>query len=210
MKQQMIYWYVISPMIRKSIETRYGKELADKAIQNGKAEYQKLVEQAPELGKGNPMISNAYFAYVFVGAWLGTDKELKPEDIKLVMTDVLGKMKPFFAMTDLNKNPHKWDKEMAKYQKWYDAGNGEAYPTTWKVHMNPGLHQDGSYYYFSSCPICSYLRGIGLGEIMKPLCETDSIMFAYQHGTLHRDHTIAEGSDICDYWIVGDKIKDPK
>ncbi len=56
---------------------------------------------------------------------------------------------------------------------------GKKYPATWKVHFDEKLHKDGSYYYFSVCPICSYLTGIGLGEIMKPLCETDRVMFAY-------------------------------
>ena len=52
--------------------------------------------------------------------------------------------------------------------------------------------------------------GIGLGEIMKPLCETDRVMFAYQHGKLYREHTIAEGAGVCDYWSVGDRMKNPR
>lgn len=79
------------------------------------------------------MASNAYFAYVFVAAWLGTGKKISAEDIADVMKDVLAKM--------------------------------------------------------------------------KPLCELDAVMFAYQHGILHRGHTIASGGELCDYWIVGDKIK---
>ena len=78
------------------------------------------------------------------------------------------------------------------------------------MHFDEKLHKDGSYYYFSVCPICSYLTGIGLGEIMKPLCETDRVMFAYQHGKLYREHTIAEGVGVCDYWSVGDRVKNPK
>ena len=30
-------------------------------------------------------------------------------------------------------------------------------------------------------------------------------MFRLQHGKLHREHTIASGDPVCDYWIVGDK-----
>lgn len=210
MKKQGIYWIVLSPMIHASIKKRYGSSLADAAIKNGKQEYEKLVDNAPNLGPHNSMASNAYFAYVFVGAWLGTGKQLKPEDIALVMKDVLAYLKPFFSLTDLNKDPKKWVKSMQKYAKWYNNGNGLKYPSTWKVHFDDSLHQDGGYYYFSSCPICSYLTHIGLGEIMKPLCETDSVMFAYQHGVLHRNHTIAAGNDTCDYWVVGDKVKNPK
>lgn len=210
MKQNGMYWALFSPMIKRSIKKRFGKKLATQAVKRGKSEYKILVAEAPELGKGNPMASNAYFAYVFVGAWLGTDKKLTPDDMALVMTDVLTMVKPFFGMTDLNKNPDKWYKDMKKYERWYNDGNGEKYPTTWKVHFDEKLHRDGSYYYFSVCPICSYLTGRGLGEIMTPLCETDKVMFAYQHGKLYRDYTIASGGKICDYWSVGDKMQNPQ
>ena len=43
---------------------------------------------------------------------------------------------------------------------------------------------------------------------MKPLCETDKIMYSYQHGTLHREHTIASGSEISDYLVYGDKVNE--
>lgn len=210
MKKNHIYWNLLSPLIIQSIRQRFGKNMADMVIRNGKKDYDHLVENAPDLGNGNSMASNAYFAYVFVGSWLATEKQLRPQEIAVVMTDVLAKMKPFFSLINLNKDPKYWDRSMKKYAKWYDNGNGEKYPDTWHVRFDDNLHKDGAYYYFTSCPICAYLTSIGLGEIMKPLCETDSVMFAYQHGILHREHTIASGSDICDYWIVGDKVKDPQ
>lgn len=209
MKKNIIYWKLLSPMIHESIQDRFGKTLADKAINNGKKEYETLVENAPELGKGNSMASNAYFAYVFVGAWLGMDKKISPEDMAVIMTDVLGKLKPFFSLINLNKMPHFWDKQMKIYAHWYQS-NGKKYPETWKVHFDRNAHKDGSYYYFTSCPICSYLNAIGLKEIMPALCQTDSVMFAYQHGVLHRKHTIASGDDVCDYWITGNQNYNPK
>ena len=135
MKYKGYYLTLFVPMIKKSISVRFGKELAEKAVGNGKDEYRKLLQNALELGNNNPMASSAYFAYVFVCAWLGTNKEIS---------------------------------------------------------------------------ICSYLNSFGLGEIMRPLCETDKYMFAYQHGTLYREHTIADGAEICDYWIVGDRLSDPE
>lgn len=205
MKYKGFYWTLFAPMIKKSMRVRFGGEIAEKAIKQGKSEYKKLVLNAPELGKGNSMASNAYFAYVFVGAWLGTDKKLTPNDMGTVMQDVLANVKFFFGLVDLNKDEKKWYRDMKKYEKWCDKGNSEKYPTTWKVNFNENLHERGSYYYFTCCPICSYLNSIGLGDIMKPLCETDQYMFAYQHGKLYREHTIANGDKICDYWIVGDK-----
>jgi len=105
MKQNNFYWSLFAPMIKCSIKKRFGTGLADQAIHKGKAKYLTLVADAPELGRDNPMASNAYFAYVFVGAWLGTEKKLTPEDMGLVMTDVLKKFRFFFSVTDMNKSP---------------------------------------------------------------------------------------------------------
>ncbi len=30
------------------------------------------------------------------------------------------------------------------------------------------------------------------------------------HSRLIREHTVAEGAGICDYWTVGDKVAEPK
>ena len=49
-------------------------------------------------------------------------------------------------------------------------GNLEKDPTTWKVQFDESKHRYGSFYYFSSCPICAYLNSIGIGKIMKSLC----------------------------------------
>lgn len=104
MKYKGIYWTVFSPLIKKSIAGRYSNALAEKAIQKGKKEYKGLLSRADELGKGNPMAMNAYFAYVFAAAWLGTNKEITPEGMGEVMTDVLTSplLKTFFGMTDIN------------------------------------------------------------------------------------------------------------
>ena len=184
--------------------------MARMAIQRGRKQYQKLAANAPVLSADNALSHNAYFAFVFVGAWLGTGKRLSPEDMGQVMTDVLLMLKPYFRFIDLNKDPGFWNRSMRKYQIWCRKGGFRKNPETWRVHLNERKNRGGSYYFFTSCPICSYLNRIGLGEIMKPLCETDHTMFALQHGRLHRKHTISSGGTVCDYWVVGDKLTDGK
>lgn len=51
MQQNGLYWALFAPMIKSSIRNRYGKDLAERAIKNGKAEYRTLVSEAPELGR---------------------------------------------------------------------------------------------------------------------------------------------------------------
>lgn len=116
MKYKGYYWTLFAPMMKKSIAKRYSKELAEVAIKKGKSEYKRLLSDADELGPGNPMAMNAYFAYVFAGAWLGSERRITPESMAEVMTDVLYKMKPFFGMTNLNSKSgeKKWYRDMKK------------------------------------------------------------------------------------------------
>ena len=204
-----IYWRFFAPMVKKSIAKRFGKEVAEKAISNGKPEYRRLLQKADDLGPGNPMAMNAYFAYVFAAAWLGSGKEISPDEMGKVMTDVLTSpiLRAFFGLTDLNRQPKKWYREMKKYEAWY-LKHGNDYPVNWVVNFDETLQKEGSYYYFTRCPICEFCQREGISELMPALCATDKVMFRLQHGKLYREHTIADGDGICDYWIVGDKCED--
>lgn len=209
MKYIGIYWTLFAPMMKKSMTNRFGKELAEQAIKSGKEEYKRLLSRADDLGPGNPMAMNAYFAYVFAAAWLGSGKRIKPDEMAQVMTEVLESrlLRTFFGMTDLNKTPKKWEREMRKYQAWF-ARHGKDYPVNWNVNFDESRHKEGSFYYFTRCPICEFCNREGIGELMPALCSTDEVMFRLQHGKLHREHTIAGGDPICDYWITGDKKKE--
>ena len=88
--------------------------------------------------------------------------------------------------------------------------NGKDYPVNWNVNFDEARHKEGSFYYFTRCPICEFCAREGIAELMPALCSTDEVMFRLQHGILHREHTIASGDPVCDYWIVGDKAEDPK
>ena len=208
MKYVGAYWTVFAPLMKKSIKKRFNKEMAGQAIRHGKDEYRRLLSHADDLGPGNPMAQNAYFAYVFAAAWLGSEKRITPDEMAFVMTDVLESrlLRTIFGMTDLNKTPKKWERDMRKYEAWYKA-HGKGYPVNWVVHFDETLHQEGSYYYFTRCPICEFCQREGIAELMPALCSTDEVMFRLQHGKLHREHTIANGDDVCDYWIVGDQVK---
>lgn len=211
MRYRGIYWTLFAPTIRRSIARRYGAKLAERSIRQGKVEYKGLLARADELGPGNPMATNAYFAYVFAAAWLGGGKRLSPEEMGEVMTDVLASplLRTVFGMTDLNRTPKKWYRDMKKYEAWYEK-HGADHPVNWVVNFDEGKHSEGSYYYFTRCPICEFCEREGIGELMPALCATDEVMFRLQHGRLHREHTIANGDGVCDYWIVGDKTPETK
>lgn len=206
-----IYWTLFAPKIKKSVERRFGKDLAEESIKKGKAEYKRLLSEADELGKGNPMAMNAYFAYVFAAAYLGSGKKISPEEMADVMTDVLKSqpLKFYFGLTDLNKpkNRKKWERDMRKYERWYEK-NKDKYSVNWVVNFDESKSGNGSFYYFTRCPICEFCRRANLAELMPALCSTDEIMFELQHGKLYRENTLASGGSVCDYLIVGDKTED--
>ena len=211
MKYIGTYWLLFAPLIKKSIKKRFGAELAQRSIKNGKNEYRRLLSRADDLGRGNPMATNAYFAYVFAGAWLGGGREIAPDQMALVMKDVLQSrlLRTVFGMTDINKTPKKWYNDMKKYQAWFDK-HRKNYPENWIVNFDENRHKDGSFYYFTHCPICEFCKREGIMELMPALCSTDEVMFKLQHGKLYREQTIASGGNMCDYWIVGDKVIAPK
>lgn len=211
MKYKGIYWALFAPMMKKSIARCFGKDLADQAIRKGKAEYRGLLSRADDLGPGNPMAMNAYFAYVFAAAWLGSGRRITPEEMGQVMTDVLESplMRRVFGMTDLNRRPKKWEQDMRRYQAWYEAHGGE-YPVNWVVNFDENRHKEGSFYYFTRCPICEFCQREGISQLMPALCATDEVMFRLQHGKLHREHTLANGEGMCDYWITGDRREEAR
>ena len=211
MKYRGIYWRLFAPVMYGSIRKRYGREMAKQAVRNGRRKYRELLSRADDLGPGNPLAMNAYFAYVFAAAWLGSEKEIPPEGMAEVMTDVLTfpLVKAYFRMTDLNRDGKKWYRMMKKYETWLHR-HGKDYPVRWEIRFDENRHRDGSYYYFTRCPICEFCKREGIGELMPALCGTDHVMFQLQHGVLHREHTIAAGDAVCDYWIVGDKVQNPQ
>ncbi len=161
-----IYWSLFAPMIKKSIRTRFDTALAERSIREGKKEYKRLLSRADELGPGNPMAMNAYFAYVFAAAWLGSGRTITPEEMALVMTDVLESklLRTVFGMTDLNRQPKKWYRDMKKYEAWFEK-HGKDYPVNWNIHFDGSRHRDGSFYYFTRCPICEFCRREGIPAV---------------------------------------------
>jgi hypothetical protein len=81
---------------------------------------------------------------------------------------------------------------------------------TWDFHFDKTLHKDGFYYYFTHCPIVDFCRKYGYEEITPILCDIDYTTIGMMHAILHRENSLARGGSVCDYWVVGDRIKNPK
>ena len=81
---------------------------------------------------------------------------------------------------------------------------------TWDFNFDNDLNRDGFYYHFTRCPLEKFARDNGYLDLLPMCCDIDYLMFEKGRGVLHRKSTLASGGKICDYWIVGDKNRDPK
>lgn len=209
MKYKSFYWNFFKPCLKKSVAKRLGDERAKQVLMKGKSEYRRLCEEAPDIGKGNPYALNAYFAYVYIGLWLGADGELTSDTMAEIMGESLEFVSPLFKIINFNKpSGVRLAREIlfGDYLKWYNK-HGKDYPDTW-IPVGDSENRAGLYYELHSCPICKFCKSQGISEIMPPLCEMDNMMFKMMHGKLTRHQTIASGGSMCDYWVVGDKEND--
>ena len=207
MKYNGFYFWLFSSSMKKVIAEKYNKDYANEIMKKSKKVYREIVEKADDIGDDNPMAYNELFALAFVSPYLASDKKIPPEVVQEMMRKGLYHVKWYFGMTNLNtargKNENK--KNIVKYVKWYTPEKEKMYPTSFKVDFVGQPHKDACYYRITRCPICCYCRKLGVEELMPLFCELDNVMITLQHGVLHREHTLADGGDYCDYYITGNK-----
>ena len=201
------YFWLFSRPMKQVLAEKYGAQYAGDIMKKSKAVYRQLVEQADDLGQGNPMAYNALFALAFVAPYVASGKEIPPETVQEMMRRALYSVKWYFSRTDLNTAKGKAEnkKSITKYVKWYTPEREKLYPTSFKVDFVGQPHEGACYYRITRCPICAYAKKLGVDELMPLFCELDSVMISLQHGVLHRAQTLANGGDYCDYYITGNR-----
>ena len=209
MKYNGFYYALFSPAMKRVIAQHYGSEFARDIMKKSKPLYRKLVADADDIGNDNPMAYNELFALAFIAPYLASGKKITPEVVQEMMRQGLYRVKWYFSMTNLNtvkgKNANK--KDVMAYMKWYTPEKEKLYPTSFKVDLVGQPYEGACYYRITRCPICIYCEKLGIKELMPLLCELDNVMINLQHGVLHREHTLAEGGDYCDYYITGNQEK---
>lgn len=207
MKYQSFYFNLFKHPMKKVLLENYGQDYAREIMKKSKIIYGKLLEEADDIGKDNPMAYNEIFALVFVAPYIASEKKIPPETIQEMMRRSLYSVKWFFSLFDLNTKRGKEanKKNILKYYKWYTPEKEKLYPTSFKVDFVGEPYEGACYYRITRCPICTYTKKLGVFELMPLFCELDEVMISLQHGVLHRKGTIAKGADCCDYFITGDR-----
>ena len=211
---KMKYWRLIAPIAKRSISKRWGSKVAKRARKRGKSFYRDLLLCAPDLGKGNPMLPTFCESMAFVALWLGAGGAIKADEMRLVTADVLSFMplKAVGVARNANRGPNAINfqlKGMKAAEKWARKHEGE-FESAWRVSFYEDLHEDGIYFEYTRCPIAEYCHELGIDNITPVLCEIDYLMVKLIHAQLYRECTIANGDPVCDYWIVGDEVTDPR
>lgn len=209
MKYNGFYYWMFSSPMKKVIREKYGKEYANEIMKKSKGVYRKIVTEADDIGDDNPMAYNELFALAFVSPYIASEKKIPPEVVQEMMRRGLYHIKWYFSMTNLNTARGKAEnkKSIVKYIKWYTPEKEKQFPTSFKVDFVGQPHKDACYYRITRCPICTYCKKLGVEELMPLFCELDNVMITLQHGVLHREHTLADGGEFCDYYITGNKEK---
>ena len=207
MKYNSFYFLLFKGQMKKVLIEKYDKAYASEIIKKSKKIYRKLIEEADDIGKDNPMAYNEMFALAFIAPYIASEKNIPPETIQEMMRQSLYSVKWYFSLVNLNTKRGKEanKKIILKYYKWYTEEKEKLYPTSFKVDFEGQPYEGACYYRITRCPICAYTKKLGVDELMPLLCELDDLMISLQHGVLHRKETIAKGGDYCDYFIVGDK-----
>ena len=170
-----------------------------------------MLENTEDIGSNNPMSGNIYSAYVFMAVCRAGDfcvDDFKEVIVEFLNNKLIAKLRGHF---DLNKpkDMKKFSDRMHRMAEWADK-HSEYKDKTWDFNFDNDLHRDGFYYHFTRCPLEKFARDNGYLDLLPMCCDIDYIMFEKGRGVLYRESTLASGGKICDYWIVGDKNRDPK
>ena len=207
------YWAVLAPLIKKSLKKHYGRDFADRTMKRAKVEYKAMLRRMDDIGADNPMASNVYMSFIFFAAYRAAKGKITVKALRAISHEVM-RWKPLRLMgvfIDSNKpGGMKWlYNKIRKDVDWLEK-NPQYKAVSWDFNFDSKKHRDGYYYHFTQCPLNNFARREGLLEVLPVMCDMDYLTAGLMHATLHREHTLASGGKVCDYWYYGDKLKNPK
>jgi len=192
-------------------KSKYGKEKADGIWAKTEKIYDRFLSEIPYIGGNkNIMAHNLYQSLVLFAYYEATGRDLSVDEMEDAINKAFCEKKKYLGkFIDINKlgKPiislvYKW---IGVIKKQSDKHRGRDWNNTWGIEINPDNHKKGIAMTLVGCPIADFAKEHGYLDIMPVLCKTDHTTVEMLHGKLIRRHTVAEGYDTCDYWIIGDR-----
>ena len=207
------YWKMVIPYVKKSVTKRYGKEYTTALMQKTHEEYKDMLRRIDDVGKDNPMASNIYECLIFLALWKAADGRISIDELREISVEILSmpvlKLMGLFVNGNKASGVQRVRKMMEKDAQWLEQ-NPQYKKYSWDFNFDETKHKDGFYYHFTQCPLNNFARKEGYLEVLPVMCDIDYLTAKLMHFTLHREQTLAGGGTKCDYWFVGDKIKNPQ
>ena len=150
-------------------------------LKKAKPIYKDLLKKVEGVSDQNPMSSNITMSFVIIAIWLASDRKITPAQMSRVMETALDWKPIKVYFGTIDMNTEKGIKRFGNMMKKKDEK-----------------------------AIADFCRKYGYEEINPVLCNIDYTTLGMMHSRLIREHTVAEGAGICDYWTVGNKVKNPK
>lgn len=205
-----MYFSLVSLFLKEAMVRKFGKNKTRESFKKGRSLYKQMIEKTEDIGANNPMSGNIYLGYVFTAVCRAGN--FNADDFKEIIVEFFNNklINKVISNFDLNK-PKDMEKlavKMYRIQEWTDK-HQEYKNNTWDFNFDKDLHRDGFYYYFTRCPMEKFARENGYLDLLPLCCDIDHILIEKNKAVLHRKQTLASGGKICDYWIVGDKNKNP-
>ena len=97
MKYKGFYFLLFKGSMKKVLIEKYDKAYASEIIKKSKIIYRKLIEEADDIGKDNPMAYNEMFALAFIAPYIASEKKIPPETIQEMMRQSLYSVKWYFS-----------------------------------------------------------------------------------------------------------------
>ena len=198
--------------IKRYLKRHYPAEM--KCIINRAAALKpRLMAKAPDLGgKENSLANNLDMFILFLAFYEASDHRMDGKAVDEIIADLYHRMRFLggfmninhrgtlsFLRNSLYKSYRKYAKKVAEKQakgEWTD---------TWGMVVNPNHTDEGIAFTLVGCPRADYAKKYGYEELMPHMCALDHAYAKIMHAKLIRTHTVATGSDSCDYWYVPDR-----
>lgn len=197
-------------------KSKYGKDRTNEIWAETEKIYQRFLMEIPYIGGSeNFMSHNLYQSLVLFAYYEATGRDLSIDEMEKVIVKVFMDRRKFLGkIINLNKVGKLITALIYKYvgviKKQADKNRGGKWNNTWGIEINPDNHRKGIAITLVGCPIADFAKEYGYLDIMPVLCRIDYTTVEMLHGKLIRHHTVAEGYDKCDYWIIGDKDTEEK
>ncbi len=136
------------------------------------------------------------------------DGKISVNDLREICVGIMSmpmlKVVGLFINGNKKSGVRKFSKMIHKDAAWLDE-HPEYKAASWDFNFDETKHDKGFYYHFTQCPLNNFARREGCLEVLPVMCDVDFLTAKLMHFKLHREHTLASGGKVCDYWYVGDK-----